>query len=192
MTDRDIGVMAGGGLIAVICLLLPFGFGVKIAIAGILLVFSMWVALAHFGKDKKRLEEYLWRRRSFVSKPSFFNLFPGSQKAPTNSVRGGDPARNPAEPPLESAASAPAALPATNPATAPAFSFHTSAPDIAPEMLQDIELPETKYKLVTIDWDEVEPAKIIPIILFVVGAYVIYWLYFGGALQISDFFTRLR
>jgi hypothetical protein len=148
--------------------------------------------LAHFGKDKKRLEEYLWRRRSFASKPSFFNLFPGSQKAPTNSVRGGDPARNPAEPPLESAGSAPAALPATNPATAPAFSFHTSAPDIAPEMLQDIELPETKYKLVTIDWDEVEPAKIIPIILFVVGAYVIYWLYFGGALQISDFFTRLR
>lgn len=85
--DRDLGVLGGGALGAILCLMLPWSFAAKVTVAVVLLVISMALAFARFGADRLTLEQYLKRQLIFRFQPRRYSYF-----------RKGEPARSPAVP----------------------------------------------------------------------------------------------
>jgi hypothetical protein len=73
--DRDLGVLGGGALGAILCLMLPWTFAVKVTVAVVLLVVSMALAFARFGVDRLTLEQYLKRQLTFRFQPRRYSYF---------------------------------------------------------------------------------------------------------------------
>lgn len=90
--DRDLGVLGGGALGAILCLMLPWAFAAKVIVAVILLVLSMALAFARFGADRLTLEQYLKRQLLFRMQPRRYSYF-----------RKGEPVRNVPEPSVSQA-----------------------------------------------------------------------------------------
>ena len=60
--DRDLGILGGGALLAVLCLFLPFSFAGKIVVGFLVLVGFMVLALLRLGPDRVPPEVWLMRR----------------------------------------------------------------------------------------------------------------------------------
>jgi len=81
--DRDLGVLGGGALGAILCLMLPWSFAAKVTLAVVILVISMALAFVRFGADRLTLEQYLKRQLVFRFQPRRYSYF-----------RKGEPHRN--------------------------------------------------------------------------------------------------
>lgn len=73
--DRDLGVLGGGALGAILCLMLPWSFAAKVTVSVVLLVISMALAFARFGADRLTLEQYLKRQLMFRFQPRRYSYF---------------------------------------------------------------------------------------------------------------------
>jgi len=73
--DRDLGVLGGGALGAILCLILPWSFAAKVTVAVIILIVSMALAFARFGADRLTLEQYLKRQLVFRFQPRRYSYF---------------------------------------------------------------------------------------------------------------------
>lgn len=73
--DRDLGVLGGGALAAILCLMLPWSFAAKVIVAVVLLVISVALAFARFGADRLTLEQYLKRQVIFRVQPRRYSYF---------------------------------------------------------------------------------------------------------------------
>ena len=73
--DRDLGVLGGGALGAILCLLLPWSFALKVTAAAVILVISMALAFARFGADRLTLEQYIKRQLMFRFQPRRYSYF---------------------------------------------------------------------------------------------------------------------
>ena len=60
--DRDLGILGGGALLAVLCLFLPFSFVGKIVVGFFVLILFMMLALLRLGPDRVPPEIWLKRR----------------------------------------------------------------------------------------------------------------------------------
>src|SRR5512133_3209039 len=60
--DRDLGILGGGAMLAVLCLFLPFSFIGKIVVGFLVLVSFMVIALLRLGPDRVPPEVWLMRR----------------------------------------------------------------------------------------------------------------------------------
>lgn len=63
--DRDLAILGVGAALAVMCLLLPFEFSVKVVFGIILLALAMVLALLRLGPDRVPLETWFYRRFRF-------------------------------------------------------------------------------------------------------------------------------
>jgi len=73
--DRDLGLLGGGALGAILCLMLPWSFTSKVIVAVVILVVSMALAFARFGADRLTLEQYLKRQLVFRFQPRRYSYF---------------------------------------------------------------------------------------------------------------------
>lgn len=73
--DRDLGVLGGGALGAILCLMLPWSFAAKVAVAVVMLVIAMALAFARFGADRLTLEQHLKRQLLFRFQPRRYSYF---------------------------------------------------------------------------------------------------------------------
>jgi len=73
--DRDLGVLGGGALGAILCLMLPWSFAAKVAVAVVILVVAMALAFARFGADRLTLEQHLKRQLLFRFQPRRYSYF---------------------------------------------------------------------------------------------------------------------
>ena len=73
--DRDLGVLGGGALGAILCLMLPWSFAAKVTVAVVILVIAMALAFARFGADRLTLEQHLKRQLLFRFQPRRYSYF---------------------------------------------------------------------------------------------------------------------
>ncbi len=95
--DRDLGILGAGALGAILCLMLPWSFGVKVTVAVLILVIFMALAFVRLGGDRLTLEQYLRRQLVFAFHPRRYSYFPKAAKsnAPKPEVESVRPAINP-------------------------------------------------------------------------------------------------
>ncbi len=91
--DRDLGVLGGGALGSILCLMLPWSFAAKMAVAVVILVIAMALAFARFGADRLTLEQYLKRQIIFRFQPRRYSYFRKGE--PVKSSPGLSQARRP-------------------------------------------------------------------------------------------------
>ena len=84
--DRDLGVLGGGALGAILCLMLPWSFAAKVTVAVVLLVISMALAFARFGADRLTLEQYLKRQLIFRFQPRRYSYFKKGEPSKTPAI----------------------------------------------------------------------------------------------------------
>jgi hypothetical protein len=93
--DRDLGILGGGALLAVLCLFLPFSFVGKIVVGFLVLILFMVLALLRLGPDRVPPEIWLQRRirygmdvRKYVNQrePSSVNMGTAQQTIPSSPV----------------------------------------------------------------------------------------------------------
>ena len=93
--DRDLGILGGGALLAVLCLFLPFSFVGKIVVGFLVLILFMVLALLRLGPDRVPPEIWLQRRirygmdvRKYVNQrePSSVNVETTPQATPSSPV----------------------------------------------------------------------------------------------------------
>ena len=65
--DRDLGILGGGALLAVLCLFLPLPFVGKVVIGFLVLVGFMALALLRLGPDRVPPEVWLMRRFRYAN-----------------------------------------------------------------------------------------------------------------------------
>ena len=73
--DRDLGLLGGGALGAILCLMLPWSFTAKVIVAVVILIVSMALAFARFGADRLTLEQYVKRQLVFQFQPRRYSYF---------------------------------------------------------------------------------------------------------------------
>lgn len=93
--DRDLGILGAGALGAILCLMLPWSFGVKVTVAVLLLVIFMALAFLRLSGDRLTLEQYLKRQFIFAFQPRRYSYF---SKAAKNNVSSAKPSAEPARP----------------------------------------------------------------------------------------------
>jgi len=74
--DRDLSILGAGAVGAILCLMLPWTFAVKVAVAVVILVIAMALAFARMGADRLTLEQYLKRQLVFRFQPRKYSYFP--------------------------------------------------------------------------------------------------------------------
>ena len=74
--DRDLSILGAGAVGAILCLMLPWTFAVKVAVAVVILVIAMALAFARMGADRLTLEQYLKRQLIFRFQPRKYSYFP--------------------------------------------------------------------------------------------------------------------
>ncbi len=92
--DRDLGILGGGALLAVLCLFLPFSFVGKIVVGFLVLVAFMVLALLRLGPDRVPPEIWLQRRvryglevRKYVNQKEPSGSSPGAEKKERSAPR---------------------------------------------------------------------------------------------------------
>jgi hypothetical protein len=83
--DRDLSILGAGAVGAILCLMLPWTFAVKVAVAVVILVIAMALAFARMGADRLTLEQYLKRQLVFRFQPRKYSYFQKEQ-VPARSV----------------------------------------------------------------------------------------------------------
>jgi len=73
--DRDLGVLGAGALGAILCLMFPWSFGVKVTVAVLILVLFMAIAFIRLGGDRLTLEQHLKRQFVFAFQPRRYSYF---------------------------------------------------------------------------------------------------------------------
>jgi hypothetical protein len=73
--DRDLTILGAGAVGAVLCLMLPWSFGVKIVVAVVILVAAMALAFTRMGADRLTLEQYIKRQLVFKFQPRKYSYF---------------------------------------------------------------------------------------------------------------------
>lgn len=73
--DRDLTILGAGAVGAVLCLMLPWSFGVKIVVAVVILVIAMALAFTRMGADRLTLEQYIKRQLVFKFQPRKYSYF---------------------------------------------------------------------------------------------------------------------
>ncbi len=160
--NRDLGILGGGALLAVLSLFLPFPFLGRVVAGFLVLVGFMILALLRLGPDRVPPEVWWMRRFRFaVQARRYVN-----QQAPSQRV---EPTRQTPEPTPKPKDPAPARAPEAIPSTDPAFSQVVLHPmDLA--------------------WEEIGVYPLLTVGLGVVGVYVVAWLAGGGAQDLSLWF----
>jgi Flp pilus assembly protein protease CpaA len=160
--DRDLGVLGAGAVLAVLGLLLPFSFGVRVALGCGVLVGGMVLAFLRLGPDRIPPEEWLRRRvRYQLQARRYTYQQAGAARKRRKPWRIGRPARRFPRPEQAGAAR-------STPVDPPPFP--SSWAGLRPLALA---LDETwVYPLATL-------------LLGVVGIYLLAWLGQGGAAEIA-------
>ena len=73
--DRDLSILGAGAVAAILCLMLPWIFAVKVAVAVVILIIGMALAFARMGADRLTLEQYLKRQLVFRFQPRKYSYF---------------------------------------------------------------------------------------------------------------------
>lgn len=94
--DRDLGILGTGALGAILCLMLPWSFGVKVTVAVLLLVIFMALAFVRLGGDRLTLEQYLKRQLVFAFQPRRYSYFSKAAKNHAPSPKMGAESARPA------------------------------------------------------------------------------------------------
>ena len=98
--DRDLGILGGGALLALLCLFLPFSFAGKIVVGFLVLVGFMVLALLRLGPDRVPPEVWLMRRvRYGMDVRKYVNQKEPSSVAVDAGVKATKPAGSPAPAP---------------------------------------------------------------------------------------------
>ena len=162
--NRDLGILGGGALLAVLSLFLPFPFLGRVVAGFLVLVGFMILALLRLGPDRVPPEVWWMRRFRFaVQARRYVN-----QQAPSRRTEpSGQTARQAQEPAPKP--KAPAHAPEAAPSADPAFSQ---------VVLHPIDLA----------WEEIGVYPLLTAALGVVGVYVVAWLASGGAQDLSLWF----
>jgi hypothetical protein len=98
--DRDLGVLGGGALGAILCLMLPWSFAAKVTVAALILIIAMALAFARFGADRLTLEQYLKRQIVFRFQPRRYSYFRKGEPFKGSQVPAPSVARRPAIGPI--------------------------------------------------------------------------------------------
>ena len=83
--DRDLSILGAGAVAAILCLMLPWIFAVKVTVAVVILVIAMALAFARMGADRLTLEQYLKRQLVFRFQPRKYSYFP-KEKVPAGDL----------------------------------------------------------------------------------------------------------
>lgn len=162
--NRDLGILGGGALLAVLSLFLPFPFLGRVVAGFLVLVGFMILALLRLGPDRVPPEVWWMRRFRFsVQARRYVN-----QQAPSRRAEpSGQATRQTQEPAPKSKGPVPA--PETTLSTDPASSRMVLHPlDLA--------------------WEEIGVYPLLTAALGVMGIYVVAWLAGGGAQDLSLWF----
>ena len=73
--DRDLSILGAGAVGAILCLMLPWTFAVKVAVAVVILITAMALAFARMGADRLTLEQYIKRQLVFKYQPRKYSYF---------------------------------------------------------------------------------------------------------------------
>ena len=82
--DRDLTILGVGALGAILCLMLPWMFAVRVVVAVLILIVAMALAFARFGLDRLTLEQYLRRQLVFAFQPRRYSYFNKSKPVVSN------------------------------------------------------------------------------------------------------------
>jgi len=158
--DRDLGILGGGALLAVLCLFLPLPFVGKVVIGFLVLVGFMALALLRLGPDRVPPEVWLMRRfryanqtRKYVNQQEPSTCKTQQESVPANQLR---------------QASAPG-----RPISSPVANTVNSLPNLRP---------------LDLAWNEIGVYPLLTALLGVVGVYFVVWLYQGGAAELALWF----
>lgn len=156
--DRDLGILGGGALLAVLCLFLPLPFVGKVVIGFLVLVSFMALALLRLGPDRVPPEVWLMRRFRYANQTRKYvnQKEPSSRKVEKESAPSSQPGQAPPSNRSKPAPSAPVPLPNLRP--------------------------------VDLAWNEIGIYPLLTALLGVVGVYFIVWLYQGGAAELALWF----
>lgn len=158
--DRDLGILGGGALLAVLCLFLPLPFVGKVVIGFLVLVGFMALALLRLGPDRVPPEVWLMRRFRYANQTrKYVNQQTASSRKTEKESR---PASQPEQPPAPSRSK-----------PAPSASASVSLPSLRP---------------VDLAWNEIGVYPLLTALLGVVGVYFVVWLYQGGAAELALWF----
>ena len=83
--DRDLSILGAGAVGAILCLMLPWTFALKVAIAVVILITAMALAFVRMGADRLTLEQYLKRQLVFRYQPRKYSYFQ-KEKNPARSA----------------------------------------------------------------------------------------------------------
>ena len=83
--DRDLSILGAGAVGAILCLMLPWTFAVKVAVAVVILITAMALAFARMGADRLTLEQYIRRQLVFRYQPRKYSYFQ-KEKTPARSA----------------------------------------------------------------------------------------------------------
>ena len=73
--DRDLYVIGGGGLLAILCLLPGWPFWLKVTLALLIMILSLVLALYRFGHDRRTLEKHVYYELQFLTKTKNYSYF---------------------------------------------------------------------------------------------------------------------
>jgi hypothetical protein len=154
--DRDLILMGAGALLAIFCLFLPMPFIVKAFLGGILLVGAMVLALLRLGPDRVPFEVWLQRRWRFGRKPKRYTYHHPKPEPEPQVISNPKPDNLVHE---------------EEPASLPTEEIQAS--------------PLVSVRPVELAWGEIGTYNLIRVWLMVVGIYVVYWIFQGGAEEIA-------
>ena len=202
---RELAYFGGGGLVAVLCLLLPVGIAGKIILGGVVVVGSLVLALAPVpGKGNLKIDRALLRKWKKSIRPLLYSRHGGGgiqNRRCSKNVSDLDnleyaPAPEAALTPIvepQTASTPPAStpLPATLPMSVSVriISVLPADQDGEPYSAPEIIRPAVLSK---INSDEIRPGSIVTYVMIVISIYVLYWLWTGGMQNISALLTTVR
>ena len=179
--SREITFLGGGGLLAILCLLLPIGFAGKIVLGGIVLVASVVLVFAKT-KNNQTYDVAAWKRFQKSITLKHYSRHGGAEVPEPRPSRDQPSSRSKNQPSGQQGSTS---LPA------PAFTIIALPDSDDDESAQDVEVT---YPVEPPDdgLDEVRPSSVVTYILVVIAVYVLYWLWHGGMESISTLFSTLR
>ena len=73
--DRDLYILGGGGLLAILCLLPGWPFWLKVTLALVIMIISLVIALARFGHDRRTLEKHIYYSLRYINEAKNYSYF---------------------------------------------------------------------------------------------------------------------
>jgi len=168
IVGRDAFWLGFGAVFALAALFVPFPFAFRLFIGVLFLAFGMVMALLRVGPDKIPVEQWLIRWVRYMRSQRRYTY----QDNPVFNT----PSQRP-EPPK--------AAPNLNVPYEPQ-SYPTEGTQPVPHR------DSLSWSPMSFAWDEVGYYPVISVLLGVLGAYLVYWLYSFGAAEIASIIARVR